>query len=234
VLQVQRQVARGVDEHEEPYAGRQQGVESREPVELQVQPQVPARCPRHVRPRRRPRASPTASRRRRGRRRRPRPVPRSGPRTHRRAGRWGPRGGRGAGAAARVASSHRFIPPLVAGRSPALYCRERQVNPGSPFRPSGPAALPSGPWDKGNRVRTRKDGGQLQAFDRLRGLRDVKPNRREGGPSWRLSTSRRRAVSCAGMPPCSSPLSPIPRHHIPGPGDGHGIGFSLVWLLRRS
>src|SRR3712207_7154819 len=41
VPQVQRQVARGVDEDGEPDAGREQGVERGEPVELQVEPEVP-------------------------------------------------------------------------------------------------------------------------------------------------------------------------------------------------
>lgn len=45
---MQRQVARGIDEHCEPDPARQQRVERSEPVELQVQPQIPTRRPRHV------------------------------------------------------------------------------------------------------------------------------------------------------------------------------------------
>jgi len=95
VFEVQRQVPRGVHEDGETYAGRQQRVERREPVELQVQPQVPARRPRHVHraaagepaPQRRPEGE--------GRERRPDPGGPGGyPRTGERSGRRGQQGQR--------------------------------------------------------------------------------------------------------------------------------------------
>lgn len=48
VLQVQRQVARGVDQHQEADAGSQERVQGRETVELYCEAQVQARRPRDV------------------------------------------------------------------------------------------------------------------------------------------------------------------------------------------